>query len=274
MNELVMGAAKDLQLRSLDATALQKISEGMMEQARISAVFGKRNSQTTLKLMTLTMNSAAPYRALRQCASEIERRKNAFLENMISLKRARVEAQKFRRLAKEETDPEQRQLFQIDAEEREQRLEMSKTYVEGALRDIASLQDAYEQIKKQHGIRDNWDEKDFERGEIEHHIKSVFRLAYRDLVHTGRMSSAACEYAEQFGIHPQTVRQRAHQYAMQCDGMFGENQAPSIDHYHQWLHACYEAHKEDVHKAVKHLGLVDLITKWSLYVEEEPSPSS
>lgn len=255
-------------LRSLDAIALARIEAGMVEQRRIGNIFGRHNSQTTAKLMSLTMLAAAPYRQLRQCAAEIERRQQALAENALKLRRAQLEA----RQAREDADAligTARELRLLDADEKEHGIVASRVYIEGALKDIAALQDAYEQIRQAHGIRDNWDEADFEAGEIEHHVKACFKLAYRDLMHTGRISSAACEYAEQFGVHPGVLHRRAAEYIAEWETALNNGQAPTIDNLHAWLETCYQTHKHDVHRAVAHLGLTDLITRWSLYVEPD-----
>jgi len=264
VNEIT--ALQGTALRSLDATALARIDAGMVEQRRVSAIFGRTNSQTTAKLMSLPMLAAAPYRALRQCAAEIEKRRQALAEASIRLRRARVQAHQARMEA-ESLEGAARELRLLDAEEHEQQIAGSQTYVEGALKDIAALQDAYEQIRQANNIRETWDEADFEAGEIEHHLRSLFRLAYRDLMHTGRLSSAACEYAEQFGVHPQIVHQRAVEYIEACEQTLAAGSAPTIDHYHRWLDDCYRAHRDDVRRAAAHLGLVELVTRWSLYVE-------
>lgn len=253
---------------SLSANAIARIEAGMVEQHRIAAIFGRQNSQSTLKLMSLTMLTAGPFRLLRQCAAEIERRKQALEEASIGLRRARLEAQQARDDANTLTGAA-RELRLLDAEQKEQGIRSSRAYIEGALKDVAALQDAYEQIRAAHGIRDGWDEADFEAGEIEHHLRSAFRLAYRDLMHTGRVSSAACEYGEQFGVHPAVLHRRAAEYVAACEAMLGRGEAPTVDHLHDWLDACYLAHRDGVQDAVRHLGLTDLITKWSLYVEPE-----
>lgn len=265
MNDLTPIAGE---LRSLDSKALARIEQGMAEQRRIAAIFGRSNSQATVKLMSLTMLAAAPYRLLRQCAAEIERRQQALTEAALKLRRAQLEA----RQAREDADAmtgTARELRLLDAEEKEHQIAASRTYVEGALKDIAALQDAYDQIRQAHGIRDGWDEGDFEAGEIEHHLKACFKLAYRDLMHTGRVSSAACEYAEQFGVHPAVLHRRAAEYIAATEAELAAGRAPTITHLHAWLDACYQAHRDGVHDAVRHLGLTDLITRWSLYVEPE-----
>lgn len=255
-------------LPTITPAALARIEAGMVEHRRVAQIFGRTNSQTTAKLMSLTMLAAAPYRQLRQCAAEIEKRSHALNENGLNLRRAQLEAQQARDDA-ERLDGVARELRLLDAQEKEHQIAASRTYVDGALRDIAALQDAYHQIKLTHGIRDGWDEADFEAGEIEHHVKACFKLGYRDLMHTGRVSSAACEYAEQFGIHPAVLHRRAAEYVAGCEQLIGQGHAPGIGHLHAWLDACYHAHRDGVQDAIKHLGMTELITKWSLYVEPE-----
>ena len=255
-------------LPTVTPAALARIEAGMLEHRRVSKIFGRQNSQTSAKLMSLTMLAAGPYRHLRQCAAEIERRQQALTEAAIRLRRAQLEAAQAREDV-ESLAGIARDLRLLDAEERDHQIAASRTYVDGALRDIAALQDAYEQIRTTHGIRDGWDEADFEAGEIEHHLRSLFRLAYRDLMHTGRVSSAACEYAEQFGIHPAVLHRRAAEYVAACEQQLGAGQAPTIDGLHDWLDACYQIHRDDVQRAVARLGLTELITRWSLYLEPE-----
>ena len=56
---------------------IQKISERMVEMERANNSLGRKNTQTTNQLMTLTMLTDSPYRRLRQCLAQIERKKNA-----------------------------------------------------------------------------------------------------------------------------------------------------------------------------------------------------
>ena len=56
---------------------IQKISERMVEMERANNSLGRSNTQTTNQLMTLTMLTDSPYRRLRQCLAQIERKKEA-----------------------------------------------------------------------------------------------------------------------------------------------------------------------------------------------------
>lgn len=260
--------ALEAELPTIKGAALAKIEHGMIEQRRVARIFGRQNSQTTAKLMSLTMLAAAPHRQLRQCAAEIEKRNLALAEHALRLKRSSIEAAQARADAELLTGCA-RELRLLDAQDKEHQIAASRTYVEGALKDIAALQDAYEQIRQAAGIRENWDEADFEAGELEHHLKAAFQLAYRDVMQTGHLGGGALEYLQQFGVHPQVAQQRVLDYLASVHKLMAARKAPTIDHFHDWLESCYQMHRNDVQRAVARLGLVDLITKYSLYVEPE-----
>ena len=66
------------------------------------------------------------------------------------------------------------ELAQIRIEERLYQLERSKIYLDGAFKELAVFQEAYEEIRINNGIPENWDEMDAERDEIKtSHSSSV-----------------------------------------------------------------------------------------------------
>ncbi len=70
---------------------IQKISERMVEMERANNSLGRRNTQTTNQLMTLTMLTDSPYRRLRQCLAQIEQKKNALQEHYFRYQKVNVE---------------------------------------------------------------------------------------------------------------------------------------------------------------------------------------
>ena len=72
--------------------------------------------------------------------------------------------------------------------------------VNGAFKDIATLIDAYENIKSKHGIED-WDETTYEAEEKKHHIRRGFEFLYRNLIQFGRPQEVTIEYLQQYGVH-------------------------------------------------------------------------
>ena len=74
--------------------------------------------------------------------------------------------------------------------------------INGSFKDIATLIDAYNNIKEKNGIED-WDEVAFENEEKKHHVRRAFELMYRNVLVGGRAETATIEYCQQYGIHPQ-----------------------------------------------------------------------
>ena len=182
-----------IEFHSIDENALQKISESMGEINRATRVLGRPNTQVTNKLMTLTMlNDTSPYRVLRQCITQIEDRRKAIQDNLNRMRKSNITINRFKEeleYLKEELNSltvkatsfnDKMQLVKIRSE-----IQLKETaidfksamisdnmiYIEGALKEIASFQEAYNQILKNHNIPENWDELDVENQEVWFHIR-------------------------------------------------------------------------------------------------------
>ena len=117
---------------------IQKISERMVEMERANNSLGRSNTQTTNQLMTLTMLTDSPYRRLRQCLAQIERKKEALRSSYFGYQKLELEIKEW-----EEEDTE---LARIKIAEARTGIETSRVYIEGALKEIAIFQEAYEEI--------------------------------------------------------------------------------------------------------------------------------
>ena len=141
-------------LATMTTEKIAKISERMVEMERANNSLGRRNTQTTNQLMTLTMMTDSPYRRLRQCLSQIERKKEALRENFFKFQKKQLEIKEWE---KEDTP-----LARVNIAEARSGIENSKVYIDGALKEIAVFQDAYEEIRKNNNIPVLWDEEDAE----------------------------------------------------------------------------------------------------------------
>ena len=65
---------------SIADEGIQKICDRLPELNRAKRVFGRRNSQTTSTLMTMTMLADSPYRQMKQCLAQIDNKRNALIE--------------------------------------------------------------------------------------------------------------------------------------------------------------------------------------------------
>lgn len=272
------------ELKVFDDDKLKTLAEKMPEINRATNSFGRTNSQTSDKLMSITMIANSPYRYLHQCLAKIESRRQALTENQFKLKRTIVDLEDLK-LQKEkleieltdqdlnhydvkELDLKIRRL-NIDIEEKIVQLNDAMLYIEGALKEISVYQDAYNQIKSNHNIPDKWDELDFEKSEIEHHIKSAFLNGIKDIIATGKLNHGTIEYLHQFGINPITANTLIISYVNDSSNMIKDNKFPNINQLDQFLtkmfHTFKDAHKDQMNI----IGLNNLITNHALYLENK-----
>jgi chromosome segregation ATPase len=183
------------QLKTFDETSLKKIAEFMPVINEKTNVFGRTNSFTANKLMTLQMLSrGSSMRVLRQCLSQIERKRAAVKETLTKLKKDQLKAkkllgdiedldfeiksinEKIKEIEDETWSTEEdltniekkrkykkelrnlnyeKELLKIELEEIQTNAVETRTYLEGAFKEIASFQDAYKQIIKNKGIKED-----------------------------------------------------------------------------------------------------------------------
>ena len=243
-------------LPTITSKKMAKISKRMVEIDRANNTAGKRNTQTTTQLMTLTMLTDSPYRRLRQILAQIETKRQAVESTYWKLRKGKLLRDKWVEKGDE--------MSMIKLEQAEHGLERSKVYIDGALREIGALQDAYEEIRKNNNNPEFWDEEDSELDEIRHHIRQVFRQGHRDMILTGRITQGNAEYFEQYGIHLQTAQRVIGNYINSCEKMMDEDGVmPSVDHFYKFLDECVENFGEEYIKVMNHIGINDLVrSEW------------
>ena len=64
---------------TISPEALTKICNRLPELQRAKSAVGRKNSQTTSTLMTMTMLADSPYRQMKQCLSQIDNKRNALM---------------------------------------------------------------------------------------------------------------------------------------------------------------------------------------------------
>lgn len=261
-NKIVSRSAIDNKLLNVfDDEKLNKIAERMPEINRATRSLGRKNTQTTNKLMTLTMLSGgSPYRVIYQCLAQIEEKRNAIKTNRFRLMKERVEIQKLLHAYENIRDPYEKELVKINIQEKASSIQDTMLYFEGALKEIASFQSAYEQVCKNKDIPLDWDEEDLERSEIEHHVRMAFINAYRD-IECGMKNPGTMEYLWQFGIHPSTAYKYIEEY-------LNNNESSDYDGFSDFLDSCVEKFGQEYKKALKFIGLDTLHDTWYMYKEE------
>ena len=248
-------------LATITNEKLAIISQKMVAIDRANNTAGRSNTQTTNQLMTLTMLTDSPYRRLRQCLSQIEKKRGALDESYFKMKKKQVQIKQWYEKGDE--------MSVLRAQEAEHGLMRSKNYIDGAFKEIATFQCAYDEIRESYNIPENWDERDAEEAEIDHHIKQAFRQAHREMVGTGCITSGNMEYLEQYGVHIQTATRLIADYIASEDEMIVKGQMPTVAHLYAFLDRMAETF-HDAHKTVmQRIGIKELIKEEFLYLEKK-----
>ena len=244
-------------LPTMTPDKIAKINERMVEIDRANKTAGRKNTQTTNQLMTLTMLTDSPYRRLRQCLAQIEDRRIAIEQNLYEMKR-----NEFREAEQIEKGDEESMLKVAYGRHARER---TMVYIDGALKELAVFQEAYEEIRKKNNIPENWDEEDAEKDEIRHHVRQAFRQAFRDVSLTGQVSQGNAEYLEQYGIHLMTATYVIKAYVKHQEEEIEKGNLPTINTFYEFLDNCYELFGEEYIKVMKHIGLDKVVRPDLLY---------
>ena len=248
-------------LATITDEKLAIISQKMVAIDRANNTAGRSETQTTNQLMTLTMLTDSPYRRLRQCLAQIEKKRGALDEQYFRMKKKQVLIKQWYEKGDE--------MSVLKAQEAEHGLMRSKNYIDGAFKEIATFQCAYDEIREAHNIPENWDERDAEEAEIDHHIKQAFRQAHREMVGSGCITSGNMEYLEQYGIHIQTATRLIADYIASEDEMIVKGQMPTVAHLYAFLDRMAETF-HDAHKTVmQRIGIKELVKEEFLYLEKK-----
>jgi alkylhydroperoxidase/carboxymuconolactone decarboxylase family protein YurZ len=240
---------------------LEDISKGMVEIDRSMRSFGKRNTQTVAKLMTLTMLSpCSPYHTLRQILTQIDKKRDALKETAFKLRRKELRIkQNKEKLSDTSISEIDKELLELSIMENQVRVNEASLHIEGALKEIGMYQQTYREICESHNIPEKWDEKDMEEAEIAHHIRAAFRNCIRDLMATGRMNHGTMEYMEQYGINPVHAHKITQAY-------IDKNPTTHMDMY-VFLDACVDMFQDAYKGVMERLGIKTLIDEQWLYRE-------
>jgi hypothetical protein len=242
---------------SISQEGLQKIVDRLPELHRGKRAIGRKNSQTTATLMTMTILADSPYRQMKQCLSQISNKRAALIESHFTVKKNLVKIKRW----KEESD----ELSDIQAEEALVQNEEMKSGVENSLKEIGMYQDIYEQIRTSHGIPVDWDEVDYEKQEIEHALRMAFRHAIQNIMSSGKIAISTVEYWEQFGVHPMVGEKLTREYLSSVQKELSENKHPSVVSMHQFLDRMVETFKEEHKHSLTRIGVDAIVNHQYAY---------
>ena len=245
--------------QKINAKAVEKVNAHLAEIEEKTRAFDRNNSQTTLSLMTLTMMTGqSPYRMMRQVMAEVEKRKLALAESQVTYAKHMADIKKL-----QDKDDE---VSQAKHRLKSVSLETLENKINGAFKDIATLIDAYENIKKTNGI-DDWDEHAFEQEEKKHHVRRGFELMYRNLMQTGRAEKSTLEYLQQYGVHPQVCFTEVSGYMQYTNERIANADIPHANDLEEFLDEMAKKYYGNVDKTSERIfGKADFTNKDYMYL--------
>ena len=254
MNEVITAAALLHLTRKMNPVVAERVSSGMPELSAKIGFFDRANSQVMTSMMTLTMlNGQSPMRLLRQVLAEVSSRKMALAEAQLNHVRTLREISE---LEATPSDP----VTDAELVLKRTSLESLETGINGAMKEIACLIDAYEHIKAKHGVGDDWTEIEFEDSEKLFHIRRGFELLYRNILQTGTPHESSMEYLQQFGVHIQVAVAEVGGYIAYIQGEMLKGNYPTGGHLEDFLDDMGRKYKHCADEACERMfGTKDIV---------------
>lgn len=234
----------------INPQAVAIVNEYLPELDEKTKFFDRNNSQSTLAMMSLTMlNGHSPMRMMRQVLAETEKRKMALAEAQVSHAKALRNIEKLQdKLFK---DPDNN-VLSAKLRAAFVGIEMMESKINGSFKDIATLINAYNNLKEAHGVED-WSEEEFEESEKRHHVRRGFELMYRNLMDGGRASTATIEYMQQYGVHPQVGLTEVQGYIKIVSDMINSKQIPHSNHLEDFLDEMADKYYKETDKTTQRI---------------------
>lgn len=234
----------------INPQAVALVNEYLPELDEKTKFFDRNNSQSTLAMMSLTMlNGHSPMRMMRQVLAETEKRKMALAEAQVSHAKALRNIEKLQ--DKLFNDPDNN-VLSAKLRSAFVGIEMMESKINGSFKDIATLINAYNNLKEAHGVED-WSEEEFEESEKRHHVRRGFELMYRNLMDGGRASTATIEYMQQYGVHPQVGFTEVQGYIKVVNDMIMNKQIPHSNHLEDFLDEMADKYYKETDKTTQRI---------------------
>jgi len=234
----------------INPQAVALVNEYLPELDEKTKFFDRNNSQSTLAMMSLTMlNGHSPMRMMRQVLAETEKRKMALAEAQVN------HAKSLRKIEKLQdklfNDPDNN-VLSAKLRAAFVNIEMMESKINGSFKDIATLINAYNNLKEAHGVED-WSEEEFEESEKRHHVRRGFELMYRNLMDGGRASTSTIEYMQQYGVHPQVGLTEVQGYIKLVSDMISRKQIPHSNHLEDFLDEMADKYYKETDKTTQRI---------------------
>ena len=178
----------------------------------LQQIWNRSPSQWMWRHLNLSYHS--PHKNMRQIAAEVVRKKQALNEAKWGQIKSEIKIKKIEeQLAKPELlDYWGEVELKVKLAQLQEGMAEGITYIEGAMKDVLSLNDLYEQLKLQ---VNSFTEEDIEAEETKAHLKRSLVQSIRDVRQSGCITKGEQEYLEQIGVNPMKVQRLMKEYVAQ-----------------------------------------------------------
>ena len=239
----------DLLNTSLEKNQIDKIKSRLPEFYRATNHIGHSHSQASFTLQTL-QEFSSPLQKMKQRIIQINKRYNALEETHFKIEKLKLDIKKI------QFDDDE--YSKLEVKKYESNMGQTKTLMDSSLRELGMFQDIYEKIRISNNIPENWTEKDFEAQEIEHMIRSAFRIAIQNLTGGNSVTRGALDYFEQIGINPTIAEMKSRQYITDSRDKAQKGVTLTINDYYDFLDEMVLEFKDSYKLALARIGLTEI----------------
>ena len=163
-------------------------------------IWDRSRSQWMLKF--LTCSNADGWLRIRQVSAEMCRKRMSLQSAKFGYMKMLTEAKIKRDEMLEEENENKKLLLEIAAAEFESQAAETLVKVEGALKEVETLAQMYDQLKEKLG---DITEEEFEKAQTKAHIKRAVSQAIREVKEIGKIKCGNAEYLEQSGVSTTSI---------------------------------------------------------------------
>jgi hypothetical protein len=220
------------------APMLENIKKKFPAVEQASSNFYKSKSQFSNFTIDVTM--LTPIRSIKHTLAEIENIKRALQSSYFKIKKGEVKLRRKREKLETCNDPYERELLELDIQEKENDILNSKLYHEGAIRKLNFFINQYDHLMKHIG-KDKLTEEDYEREEVKYHIMTMLKQALCSArPRGGLIDEGNSIYIFELGLSPAEVQAEIFSLLKWEEKMINDGLSPPHTEIVKWMEACAE----------------------------------
>ena len=201
----IVGNKESFGGKSLSENTAQ-VDYALANVQELQNIWNHSHTQWTWRHLNLSYH--APLKNMRQIAAEVASKKGALneakwkhVENEMKIRK--IEEELHKGMEDGKLDYWREVELKVKLAKLKEGLADGTTYIEGAMKDVLTLNALYEQLKEKIS---GFSEADMEKEETKSHLKRALVQCIRDVRERGAISKGEQEYIEQIGVNPMKLQ--------------------------------------------------------------------